>query len=68
MALIALGDKITFVPNGFGERKEAFDNGVAIPQKLTGRVVWIHPKERFYLVEAEIHGGTIRETFYMGET
>ena len=31
--------------------------------KFTGRVVWVHPKGRFYLAEFQLPGGVIRECF-----
>lgn len=31
--------------------------------KATGRVIFVHPKGRFYTVEFQIGGGTIRETY-----
>ena len=31
--------------------------------KFTGRVVWVHPKGRFYLAEFQLPGGIIRECF-----
>lgn len=60
-----IGDKVRFVPSGFARDKETFGNGMTIPIKVTGTVVWIHPKRRFYLVEADVDGVTVRETFPM---
>lgn len=31
--------------------------------KFTGRVVWVHPKGRFYLAEFQLPGGIIRACF-----
>lgn len=31
--------------------------------KFTGRVVWVHPKGRFYLAEFQLPVGVIRECF-----
>lgn len=33
---------------------------------MTGTVVYIHPRRRFYIVEFEVGGRTFRESFYMG--
>ena len=33
------------------------------PARLTGRVVWIHPLERFHVVEFQLGGGIVRECF-----
>lgn len=30
---------------------------------FSGRVVWIHPERRFYVVEFEFDGGSFREAF-----
>ncbi len=32
-------------------------------KRLTGRVVWIHPAGRFYVVEFRLPGGTFCESF-----
>lgn len=30
----------------------------------TGRVVWIHPERRFYVVEFEFERGKVRESYF----
>lgn len=30
---------------------------------LTGKVVWVHPQNRFFVMEAQLPGGTVREAF-----
>lgn len=30
---------------------------------MTGRIVYIHPKGRYFTLEAVVHGHTIRESF-----
>lgn len=54
-----IGDKKTFIPHAFKE-------GCVPPnsRQLTGRVIYVHPQGRFYIVEAESNGIKIRETFY----
>lgn len=54
-----LGEKKTFKP-------QSFENGlpVELKKEVTGTVVWIHPKGRYYLVEVSINGNTWRETMY----
>ena len=57
---VKIGDTKTFMP-------EAFSVGLpdACPKAVTGRVVWIHPKGRFCLVEVEAHGHTWRQALPM---
>ena len=33
---------------------------------LTGQVIYIHPRRRFYTVEFEVGGRTFRENYYIG--
>lgn len=63
--MVKVGDKHSFVPSEFATEKTKFGNGMKIPTRITGKVVWIHPKGRFFLVEAFVHGIRIRETFPM---
>lgn len=34
------------------------------PTVLTGKVVYIHPQNRFFVLEAQLPGGKVREAFY----
>ena len=35
---------------------------------LTGTVIWIHPERRFFQVEFQLPGGTVRESYsFYGE-
>lgn len=34
------------------------------PKPHGGRVVWIHPRRIFYVVEFEVNDRTIRESYY----
>ena len=43
------------------------DSSKAGRKVRTGRVVYIHPKSRYVMVEFEARGGTVRENFPMGE-
>lgn len=54
-----LGDEKTFVPS-------AFEAGlpVDISREVTGRVVWIHPQGRYYVVLVDRGANSWRETFY----
>ena len=60
-----VGDKFTWVPSEWLTEKTKYANGQSIPNHVKGRVVWIHPKKRFFLAEGEVNGTVIRETFPM---
>ena len=60
-----VGDKFTFTPSEWSTDKTRYASGMTIPIHVKGRVVWIHPKKRFFLVEGQVHGVTVRETFPM---
>lgn len=61
---LKIGAPYIFMPSAFtGER--AYPTEEDRSHKLTGKIVWIHPRKRFFLVEAPCHGHTIRECFYM---
>ena len=30
---------------------------------ITGKVIWIHPQGRFFVMEAQLPGGKVREAF-----
>lgn len=48
-----------------GDKKtEVFHFGEASGITRTGRVVWIHPSRRFYVVEFEIGGHRVRESYF----
>lgn len=49
-----LGDKKTELVH-FGDQK---------PKSMTGRVVYIHPQRRFYVVAFDVGGHEIRESYY----
>lgn len=55
------GQKVMRCPDTLCER----ENGKNSPRRsMRGRVVYIHPKGRFHVVEFELPGGTIREAFH----
>lgn len=54
-----VGDKVLRQPVSFWER----DDNHSPKHFLPGRVVYIHPKGRFHIVEFETDGGKIREAF-----
>ena len=58
-----VGDKFTFVPSEWLTDKSKFANGMSIPNYVRGKITWIHPKRRFFLVEGEVNDTVIRETF-----
>ena len=61
---IKVGAPYVFSPSAFAGEKE---DGFIVRPKLTGKITWIHPKGRFFLVEAPCHKHIIRECFYMGK-
>ena len=58
-----VGDKFTFTPSEWSTDKTRYASGMTIPIHVKGKVVWIHPKKRFFLAEGQVHGVTVRETF-----
>lgn len=61
--MVKVGDAYSFVPEAFYPTAQPGPGGKASPTRVTGRVVWIHPRRRFFLVEATVGGAIIRETF-----
>ena len=60
-----LGDKVRFIPSvTAGDRLEGPRGKRAQQPSVTGRVVYIHPQRRFYIVEWAAGGRTLRETLY----
>lgn len=53
-----IGDVVAFLPAAFTEYKDMMPE-----EKLSGKVVQIHEDHRYYTVEAECHGVTLRESF-----
>jgi hypothetical protein len=60
---IKIGDEFRFTPDAFIAEKSSTSGKYEIPRELNGRVVYIHPKRRFFTVEAELNGSKIRESF-----
>lgn len=59
-----IGDKLTFIPAAFaGERNGMLPGGRKKPLAIVGRVCYIHPKRRFFTVEYNLNGVTMRESF-----
>ena len=65
--MIGIGAKVNFVPFAFNDGIRGIDPTTKkpFPTSVSGRVVWIHPKRRFYLVEYCCNGHTLRECFQM---
>lgn len=63
--MVKLGAKITFKPSGFSDQTSVKDPATGKPcsREVTGKVVYVHPQGRYYTVEAELDGRTIRESF-----
>lgn len=45
-------------------RSELVHIGDGMPTRQTGKVVYIHPKRRFYTVEFRFDGGSFRESYF----
>lgn len=59
-----IGDKIKFTPSAFeGEWAGQGAGKPSKPRQLTGTVIYIHPKGRFFTLAAKVGGVTIRESF-----
>lgn len=58
--MVRIGDRVTRVPETFGQLDDK-SNKTKAPMK--GTVVWVHPQERFHVVEFDAPGGKIRESF-----
>lgn len=52
---VKIGDRVEKYPYAINEGW--------VHKKLEGRVVWIHPAGRFYVVEFRLPGGTFCECF-----
>ena len=60
-----VGDKITFIPSAFEVEKSGKPpDRWQKPLQVVGRVIFIHPQRRYFTVEAEVNGRTIRESLY----
>lgn len=57
-----VGDMVKRRPLTFHEYGESGD-GKAPGKAMTGRVVYIHPLGRYHVVEFELRGGPVRESF-----
>jgi hypothetical protein len=59
-----VGDKVIRTPTTIGEGMPVGTlNSVSSARPMRGTVVWIHPKGRFHVVEFEVCGRTLRESF-----
>ena len=52
---VEIGQKVEKYPYAINEGR--------VHKKLEGKVVWIHPAGRFYVVEFRLPGGTFCESF-----
>lgn len=59
-----IGDKVVRTPHTVGEGMPVGTlNSEHSGRPMRGTVVWIHPKGRFHVVEFEVNGRTLRESF-----
>lgn len=61
MAMVRVGDTVWEHPTNCVNR-----DGVVERRPLKGRITYIHPRKRFYVVTFETAGGPIREAFWGG--
>lgn len=54
------GQKVRRVPLSL---TQTADNGKQEHRPMTGKVVYIHPEGRYYVVAFEMRGGIVRECF-----
>ena len=62
-----IGDQITWLPAAFEGDKSRLKPGrsekLRRTQSVTGRIVYIHPKRRYFVAEAPLGDSVIRESF-----
>lgn len=59
-----LGDTIKFTPSAFtNEKAGSMPGRKPIPRQLTGTIVYIHPEGRYFTLQAELNGQTLRESY-----
>lgn len=61
----SLGQTVRFVPSCFENQKLVGPGGKKVDRTLTGRVIYIHPQNRFYVVAAKCGDAEIRESFFI---
>lgn len=60
-----IGDMVMFTPSILaGETRKGAHGKKLPPVRIKGRVVYIHPKLRFYIVQCDFYGRPFRETLY----
>ena len=61
MIRVNIGDEVTRLSVAMSGAKWSRE---ASRVYLTGKVIWIHPLGRFFVMEAQLPGGKVREAFY----
>lgn len=59
-----IGDTVTFAPAVWYEDIRERRSKSPRPETVTGTVVWIHPKRRYYIVEYEVRGYKLQQALY----
>lgn len=57
---IEMGDTVTRRSEAMSGEKWARHSSQVY---ITGKVVWVHPQNRFFVMEAQLPGGKVREAF-----
>lgn len=64
MQRIEVGASFVFKPSACIDFwKQEQSGSYEIKKRLVGKIVYIHPKRRFFTVEAELNGALLRESF-----
>ena len=59
-----VGDSYTWTPMAFeGEASGERDKRLRRARSVTGRIVYIHPQRRYFMVEAKVCSHLLRECF-----
>lgn len=59
---MTVGQKVMRLPQTFDDFD--FKKNRSVRRPIRGTVVYIHPKGRFHVVEFELAGGKVRESFW----
>lgn len=59
--MVKVGDKVTFRPEGWSDTQGMRRDRRG--KSLRARVIYVHPKRRYYVAEGEVDGVKIREAF-----
>lgn len=61
--MVKLGERVMRLPSFNVIDEDATGRKRPVKKPLWGRVVYIHPKKRFHVVEFDVYGNYVRETY-----